>query len=98
MGLTNDLEFKIQKYLEFVWDQEEKNNPEQENLLMSKLSTSLKDEIYLQTNVKFLRSVPLFSKILSENTLINLANSMKKIRCSPEEFIYKVTKSPTLYR
>ena len=90
MGLTDELELKIKKYLEFVWDQEEKNNPEHENLFMSKLSTALRDEVYMQTNVKFLKNVPLFSKTLSEKTLIRLANSMRKIRCFPEEYIYKV--------
>ncbi len=90
MNLSKDLQTKVKKYLEFVWDQEQRDNPEQESLIMGKLSNSLRDEIYLETRVKLLREIPIFTKILSESTLVRLAHTMKKVRFSPEEFVYQV--------
>ena len=88
-NLPKDLQIKIRKYLEFVWEQELSENPEQENLLMSKLSSNLRDEVFLHTNVKYLTSVKFFS-IFDKRTLIKLASFMKKVRYSPEEYIFRV--------
>jgi hypothetical protein len=90
MNITNDLENKIKQYLEFIWEQEEINNPEQESRIMNKLSASLKDEIYMQTNVQYLKKVPVLNRILGEKSILKLAPSMHKIRFSPEEFVFKV--------
>jgi hypothetical protein len=90
MNLSKDLQTKVKKYLEFVWDQEQRDNPEQESLIMGKLSNSLRDEIYLETRVTLLRDIPIFKKILSEPTLVRLAHTMKKVRFSPEELVYQV--------
>jgi hypothetical protein len=88
-NLPKDLQIKIRKYLEFVWEQEISESPEQENLLMSKLSSNLRDEVFLHTNVKYLTSVKCFS-IFDQKTLIKLASFMRKVRYSPEEFIFRV--------
>ena len=90
MGLTSDLENKVKKYLEFVWHQEERENPELYNHFLSKLSSTLRDEIYNQTNVKFLRMIPVFCKSFSDETMLNIAKIMKKVRFSPEEYVYRV--------
>ena len=90
MNISKDLENKIRQYLEFVWAQEERENPEQENMIINKLTSSLKDQIFLETRVKYLKTVPLFEKSLSDKTLGLLASTMKKVRYSPEEYIYKV--------
>jgi hypothetical protein len=90
MGLSSDLENKVRKYLEFVWQQEEQENPEVDTLLLGKLSSSLRDEIFDQTNVKFLRRITILTKIFSDETLLMLAKQMRKVRYSPEEWVYKV--------
>ena len=92
LNLTGELEIKIRKYLEFVWKQEERDNPVQEALIMNKLTRNLRDKIYLQSNVRYLKNVPFLAKILSENTLVDLSRIMKKVRFSPEELVYKVRK------
>lgn len=56
---------------------------------MSKLSSSLRDEVYLHTNVRHLRAIKTFGAF-TEKTLIKLSSFMKKIRLSPEEYVYKV--------
>ena len=88
-NLPGDTQIKVMKYLEFVWGQEQKEDPEYEKVIMSKLSSNLRDEINYYTNVKFLKGVSCF-KIFSDRTLISLANHMQKVRFSPEEFVFKV--------
>ena len=96
--ITVDLENKIKRYLQFVWEQEEINNPEHEKNIMNKLSSSLKDEIYKETYVKYLRNIPIIQYILGEKSILKLAQKMHKIRYSPEEIVYKVEyKSEEVY-
>ncbi len=87
--LPLDTQTKIKKYLEFVWNKENKEDPQNEKLIMDKLSSNLRDEFYLYTNVSVLRSIPSF-EIFSDETLVKLSRNMKKIRFSPEEPVYKV--------
>ena len=80
---------RVIKYLEFNWKQERKDDAEYENLIMGKLSSELKDEVYLHTNVKYLQSVPVLNKF-SSKTLISAARLMKKVRFCKGEYVYKV--------
>lgn len=88
-NLPQELQTRVTKYLEFIWEQEMREDPEQENLIMSRLSSKLRDEVYFHTNVKYLRQVKAF-KTFSDRTLIKLAFFMRKVRFSPEEYVYKV--------
>ncbi len=88
-NIPTELQARVIKYLEFIWEQEVSEDPEQENIMMNKLSSNLRDEVYLHTNVRLLREVKAF-RIFSDKTLIKLSSRMKKIRFSPEEFVYKV--------
>ena len=88
-SLPLELQTKVKKYLEFVWTQEQKEDTESEQLIMSKLSSKLRDEMAFFTNVRYLKTVPAF-KIFSDDTLIKLAGFMKKVRFSPEEYVYRV--------
>ena len=90
LNLSKDLETRLGKYMEFVWDQEERMNPKHEKMIMDKLSSSLRDEVYYETNVKYLRMIPVLNKILSEGSFLQLARKLEKIQLMPEEFVYKV--------
>jgi hypothetical protein len=46
MNLSRELELKIKRYMEFIWDQEQKVKPGLEQSIMAKLSPSLRDEVY----------------------------------------------------
>ena len=89
--IPQELQTRVTNYLEFIWEQELLEDPEQENMMMNRLSSKLRDEVYLHTNVKYLKQVKALS-IFKEKTLIKLALYMKKVRFSPEEFVYKVEK------
>ena len=89
--LPRELQTRVTKYLEFIWEQEISENPEQEHLLMNKLSSSLRDEVYFHTNVQYLKGIKTF-QVFTEKTLIKLSSYMRKLRFSPEEHVYKVLK------
>ena len=65
-------------------------NPKHEKMIMDKLSSSLRDEVYFETNVKYLNMVPVLKKILSPKSLLELARKLVKIQMMPEEFVFKV--------
>ena len=88
-NLPVETQTKVKKYLEFVWKQEQREDPLHEESIMNKLSSVLRDEIYLNTNVKYLKNIPPF-KNFSEKTLISLSRFMRKVRFSPEERVYMV--------
>lgn len=88
-GLPLETQTKVTKYLEFVWKQEQKEDPEHEEFIMNKLSSVLRDEIFLNTYVQHLRSVPAFRQF-TEKTLILFSRHMKKIRLCPEEPVFSV--------
>ena len=88
--LPFETQTKVKKYLEFVWNQETKEDPDNERLIMSKLSSNLRDEVVYYTNVKYLKNFPTFNSF-SDRTLLSLARYMKKVRFSPEELVYKVS-------
>ena len=91
-NVNGELSTRVRKYLEFVWKQEEEEDAERENAIMNKLSNKLRDEIFLDTNVKFLKMIPALSNNFKDTTLIKIARIMKKVRYSPEEFVFHVIK------
>ncbi len=78
--------------MEFIWDQEVKFNPGLEHIIMAKLSPSLRDEVYAETYLKYLKSVNLFNKYFSLSSLMKMAQAMTKIFYLPKEKIYTVSK------
>jgi hypothetical protein len=89
-NVNGELSTRVRKYLEFVWRQEEEEDTERENAIINKLSNKLRDEMFLDTNVKFLKMIPALSNNFKDTTLIKIARIMKKVRFSPEEFVYHV--------
>lgn len=94
----NNVEFELQgrvrKYLEYISHQD--SNPEKEAEVLNKLTNTLKKEVVLAANAKYLFNIPFFQKNFSAETLEELSYCLKKVRFSPEEYIYKVIKSKLL--
>jgi hypothetical protein len=81
--IPQELQTRLTKYLEFIWDQELLEDLEQENTMMNRLPNKLMDEVYLHTNVKYLKKVKALS-LFKEKMLIKLAIYRKKVRFSPD--------------
>ena len=88
----NNVEFELQgrvrKYLEYISHQD--SNPEKEAEVLNKLTNTLRKEVVLAANAKHLFNLPFFQRNFSAETLEELSYCLKKVRFSPEEYIYKV--------
>ena len=87
-NIEYDLQIKVRKYLNFIYDQNDYVEKEKE--IINKLSSSLKEEILIRANGTILKNLPLFSKNFSEETLRKTVFLMKNIKFYPEEIIYTV--------
>lgn len=83
-----ELQGRVRKYLEYTMDKE--RNSDKEIEILNKLTASLKKELLLQSHGNILTKIPLFTKNFSANTVQSLSFCMKKVKFSPEEYIYKV--------
>lgn len=90
----NSIEFetqmKIRKYMNFIWENEEKQITQMENELFSKFSENLKRTFLSQTIGKFIFSTDILSKNFSKEFLNQLMFLMKPKTFDPNSVIYKV--------
>lgn len=83
-----ELQGRVRKYLEYTMDKERNSDKEVE--ILNKLTASLRNEVLLQSHGNILTKIPLFTKNFSAHTVQTLSFCMKKLKFSPEEYIYKV--------
>lgn len=88
-NINFDLRTKIRKYLEYVWMEEQSQNSEDENLIINKLSISLKEDLFLQTNGNIIKEIPFFMNNFSEKTLKKLAFTLKELHYMPGDIIFQ---------
>ncbi len=83
-----ELQGRVRKYLEYISYQDINSDKEKE--ILNKLTHSLRKEVLLAANGKLFHQIPFFKRNFSAEVLDELAFSLKQVRFSPEEFIYKV--------
>ena len=83
-----ELQGRVRKYLEYTMDKERNSDKEVE--ILNKLTASLRNEVLLQSHGNILTKIPLFTKNFSAHTVQTLSFCMKKLKFSPEEYVYKV--------
>lgn len=79
---------RVRKYLEYMMHSE--TNTEKENEILNKMTHALRKELILESNSKYIDQIPLFSNNFSKAALEELAFSLKRVRYSPEEFVFHV--------
>lgn len=84
-----ELKNKVRKYFEIRKD-ENLATVEKEMKLIDKLNKSMKDEILIKGNGHVLKRFDLFRNNFSEKTQEELILRLKRMRFSPEEFIFHV--------
>ncbi len=84
-----ELKNKVRKYFEIMKDQN-LATLEKEMKLIDKLNKSMKDEILIKGNGHVLKRFDIFKNNFSERTQDKLILKLKRIRFSPEEFIFRV--------
>lgn len=88
-NIEYDVQVKVRKYLNFVYDQHSAN-AEKEHELIEKLSNTLREEVLIRANGNILKMMPLFRKNFSESTLRKLVFTMNNVSFYPEEIIFQV--------
>lgn len=87
-NINFELQGKVRKYLEYLMHSE--TDTKKENEVLNVLTTSLKRELILESNGKYINDIPLLKENFSKNTLEELAFYVNELKLSPEEFIYHV--------
>lgn len=87
-----DTQIQIKNYMNYYWEDQEKQTTNEEQEIFKKLTSNLQEKILLQTNGKILFSIPLFSNNFSKHFLIKLLSIMKPITFDPGSIVYKVTR------
>lgn len=86
-NINLNLRVKVKKYLEFLL-KSQKKNLEKESEFLEKLPISLRNEILLESNMKFLQNFPILSQNFSAEFLEFLAINIKPFQYSPSDIIY----------
>jgi len=82
------LQRKINNYLQYVYQKEQNSqNPEK---IISKMGNTLKKQLFTESYLPIIRSIPFFSKNFSENTLSNLSAFVQEKSYKPGELILEV--------
>ena len=84
-----DLQNKVRKFTNFLYDKSSEDLEIEKNLI-AKLSNTLREEILVKAKGPILKSIPLFQKSFSDQTLKKLVYVLKQQRFSPEEVIFQV--------
>ena len=87
-NLDFELQSRVRRYLEYTLKNE--SNLEEEQKILLKLTKSLKNEVLLESFGKYIENIPFFKNNFSKETIENIVLSLKELRFSPEEFIYRV--------
>lgn len=85
-----EFQFRVRKYLEHCFDQE--NEKEKEEFILKKLPASIKDEYHYQIYGKTILNCDFFKRNFSSECLKEVSKIIKKIDLSPEEPLIKVFK------
>ena len=67
----------------------EKPNLHETQVIINRLSKSLKEELLLNANGLTLKAIPLFSHNFSGESLMKLACEIKEINLTPEDYVYR---------
>ena len=82
-----NLKIKIKNYLEYIWQEEKKNQKETQEII-NKLSKSLREELLSNANGKVIKETPLLNKNFSETTLRQILSEMHELNLTPGDLIY----------
>ena len=83
-------QIQIRKYMNFLWEKDDKQIYKNDQELFSKLSENLKYLFLSQTIGKYICSLPLFYKNFSKDFLKEILSIMKPVTFDPHAIIYKV--------
>lgn len=84
------LQTRIREYLKFIWQQKNFLNVEEEEKIINSLSSSLKEELLIESFGYFLKNNEFFTKNFSDDALRKTVFAIKEVSFTPEDLIYSV--------
>ena len=91
-NIDKQMQARVRKYLEYVIETQ-RMHKNQDEVVLSMLSTNLREELLNQVNGKVLKENQLFSSKFSSKFIVELSGFLVEHVYSPEEIIFKVTSS-----
>jgi superfamily I DNA and/or RNA helicase len=85
-----ELQARVRKYLEHLWLEEEIEDRETEIRIIDKLSTSLREELLIQSQGRVLAQFSLFTDFFSEAVLEEVSQKVNTVSYAPEDIILYV--------
>lgn len=86
--ISPDLKRRIREYLKFIWQEENLHNLNEEQQLLQMLSSSLREELLLESYGIMVQKHPLFSSNFSKKTLSKTVSIIKDQKFFPDEIIF----------
>ena len=87
-NINQDLQMRIREYLRFIWKEENTQNIEDEQKIISLLTNSLRDELLIDAYGSILKKFPMFFANFTAKSLTNVVSIIKDVRLFPEEEIF----------
>ncbi len=89
-NIEYELQVRVLKYLENLFIEDESENKEQENVILNKLSESLRKEVLVQSHGKILEGFGTFKKHFTNETLERMSQIVKVMGTAPDDLIFQV--------
>ena len=86
--LSMDLQFRVRRYLEYIWEKQ-KHNYLDERQLLSQLNEPLRDEIYIHIHGAVLKDCPVFQKEFNQNFISQLTKMLKAVTFAPGDVVFQ---------
>ena len=87
-NISRDLQMRIQEYLRFIWKEENTQNLEGEQKIISLLSNSLREELLIEAYGDIMKKYPMFFANFTEKSLRKVVSIIRDIKLFPEEKIF----------
>ena len=86
--LSMDLQFRVRRYLEYIWEKQ-KHTYLDERQLLSQLNEPLRDEIYIHIHGAVLKDCPVFQKEYSQHFISQLTKLLKAVTFAPGDVVFQ---------
>ena len=88
-NVNTELQVRIRRYVEYLFE-EERNGYQKGSNIFSKISVVLKQELWKDTHLNYIKNIKIFSKMFSKDFLIKLTSIIEEKNFGPEEIIINV--------
>jgi len=83
-----DLKTKINKYIEYLWNDSKEQEINEEKNIIDQLSSALQEDLLFRTYLPIMKQFPIISTALSDDCLKKVARVIKEKNFSPNEKIF----------